>query len=242
LDGAPHTSLAGMLYSDSPKKFTFRLMAKSEDYDEAEYAFRKALQTLHTLDGSLPETENPNKPPPDPKKPEKIKPAKPPKVTVLGSTDGFKKAENNHPLKAAGRALVLYYPNGWTLTQKDEFTVTLKNADLPGEVVISSLSSLDFETPSKALLKASLEALKDVENVTFREETIPKPNRSGANVSYVWRTGTTKGSDVCTFDAMGASGDFYWHAKWTLKGAKATADHKKLLLALTSWLSLEPAP
>ena len=53
--------LSGLMYARAPRKLRFRLIGSPEGFENVEYEFRKVLQTLHSIDGTKPTSEDPNR-------------------------------------------------------------------------------------------------------------------------------------------------------------------------------------
>jgi hypothetical protein len=244
----PKVVLQGLLYSRTNQKLLFRLTSSAGAYDEAEFAWRQVLQTIKTLDGSIPKAEDPDRVPEEPPKGSKpgiSKPGitKPPPVTELGKpkASDFKKASVAIPLKVANRDFLLRIPADWVAEVKGPDRVVLRNKALAGDVSVSIASLLDSDSPGRALAKASIATLKEFDKVVSREETLPKANTAGAMMAYVWRVGSSTSGPHCTLEATGLTDEQYWLARWS-GVAKEGAPMLKVLLGLCGQMSLERAP
>ncbi len=240
--GRVEIALSGLLYARSPRKLLFRLSAPESAFEEAEFLWRKAMETLRTLDEKLPQPEDPGRAAETNSAKPASNPAKPPTITVLGSTRKSEpvKAPIGVPLKTAGRSMMLRIPEGWTSEPVGESGVNLKHASLSGDVSVRVFSLLDSDPAARALMKASNESLKLFDKVSRREDVLPKANRAGAKAGYVWRTGENAQGQLAVCDAAGESEGFYWLLRWTYRGAAST-DLRKLVMDLIGQMSVEPA-
>ncbi|MBI1757054.1 MAG: hypothetical protein HYR64_08110 [Fimbriimonas ginsengisoli] len=234
------TQLVGLLYSRTPKKLLFRLDSPREGYEGVEFELRAALQTLHTLDGSLPSVEDPAHPMTPAEAAKKSEP--PPKVTQIEDDHkggGPVKGGASLPMAAGGAKLALRFGTGWSGSPTGE-DIVLKHPEVKGEIKVAARSLLDSDPARKALLKASSVSLNLFEKVAQREETLPTTNKAGVAVARVWRFGAATAGEMASCDATGQAGNFYWQAAFLKQGAVSAAE-RKLVDALLDGLSLEPA-
>lgn len=237
------TVLQGLLYSATENKFLFRLEAAPSVFPQAVNAWRSVWPSFRTVDGSLPEKEDPGAVPivADPKQPP---PARPAPITVLSqdkSTGEPELAPGSVACKAANRDLLLRIPEGWSGAPGQDGSIELKHADLPGSLRVSVLSTLDSDSPPRALFKASAASLDHFAVVNQREEPRPAPNRAGAQVATVWRSGTSATGTLRALNAVGAKGDFYWLFTHEWAPAPDETKIRGLLLELAKAMSVEPA-
>ena len=183
------TQLSGLVYSATPRKMVFRLMAPPADFDKAEFAWRTVLQSLRTVDGAVPKAEDPNRKVTE----EDLKPiSKPPKRTVWSAPTKAAaapvKGTVSVDVTAGGTALKLLAPEGWAF-ESAEGTVTIKHAasGLSATVAVSSI--LDSPAPGLALMNLTAKTLDSYSRVDSRVEKGPLESRSGGTISYVWRQG-----------------------------------------------------
>jgi len=243
-NGRATETLSGLVYSATPRKLLFRLIASDSDFDKAEQAWRAAMTTLRTVSGKLPSVEDPNRK----VTPEEVKAAtgKPEHVTVLveekPKKSSFRKAEVVIECSAAGRKLQLRVPAGWSGQKGTDGIVSLRHADLSMQLQVSVLSSLDGDEPAAALNKATAGSLVSYSTVRKREDPKVAPNAAGASVAAVWRWGDDASGSVVSCDAAGASGDFYWLLSYRGKFPAPSTKDVKLLEALMKTMSVELAP
>lgn len=239
------TLLTGLMYAALDKKLLFRLTAPNAAFEQAEFEWRKVLESLRTLDGTIPKPEDPNRPESDPKNPASTgaNPVKPPPFAVLGpkAKAEIVKGEVRVPAEAGGKSWLLCAPKGWTLERREDggFTATAEGLGVAAEIKVHS--TLDSETPARALASASATSLKAFERVAKREESLPKPNLAGASLAWVWRQGTAPEGPLTVCEAVGSSNDAYWFLRWRVSG-EPTADQRRLLFELMKGMSVEPSP
>lgn len=242
-EGETTIALSGLVYSRTPYKLQFRLTAPSIAYDQAEYELRQALQSIKTVQGDLPQAEDPNNPLTS--SAYINKPTKPPKVTVLGSDKPevvkIKKGEVAIPLTVSERKLVLTLPAGWTFDAPQNGVIVLHNPAVSGTVTVSVYSTLDSDPPEAAIIKASGASLNDYASVALRQEVQRDSSLAGAKLNAVWRTGQASAGTMTTCDAVGATGDNYWVLRYRLQGPPNSKE-RKLIEALTDGMSADPAP
>jgi hypothetical protein len=235
--GEPKVALIGLLYTATPRKMNFRLTSAAGVYDTVEYEVRSALQTLRTIDGSLPTAENPNR---------TVDTAQTTRPPVITRIDGgplppkeIHKGEVAVEATAAGRPVVLRMPAPWGAVADGEWFV-LRHPDLKGALRVDVASVLDSDPAIRGLFKASTGSLDLFEKVARRDENRPVQNRAGAQTSAIWRTGASSTGPLTTCDAAGWLGDFYWLLEYRLAG-EAGPEDRKLVEALIDGMSVEPS-
>lgn len=239
----PLVTLIGLVYSRTPRKLLFRLTAPEAAFDDAEFIWRQALQTLRTVDGTIPLPEDPKREP-DPLPVPGKKPAGPPVKTAIGLTPangnaGNVKAPKTQDLTVAGRKVVFHFPEGWTAVPGENGLLTLKTATPDVSVTVQVNSILDSAPPMRALVKASGESLKSFEKVETREENVPKANKAGAVTVRIWRTGVGSAGPIWTFEAVGGKEDFYFLIRQQGAG-KVDPAVRAAMESLLDQISLEP--
>ncbi len=235
--------LTGLMYSRTPRKMLFRLIAPAAAYDAIEFDLRSSLQSLHTINGALPLPEDPNRKitPED----TVVKPVEaPPKVTVIERSkpkDKLVKGSQSLDFQAGGKPVKLQFGPGWTAERDAAGGYDFHNPAVAGSIHIIVNSTLDSDHPEVAMFKASGLALNDFEKVTKRDETNPAANKAGAFVSTIWRVGTSSKGAITSCEAAGMLGDFYWLATYKLDGTLPEAGHKAVELLFSS-MSVESTP
>ncbi len=234
--GEPKALLIGLIYSSTPQKLLFRLTVPSGQYDNAEYRLRQALESIRTLDGTLPKEEDPTRPA---KPPVEKDPPKEQKVTKLLTRPGKRYVG---PVQTecviAETAYALCLPEEWAL-EKTETGYRLSHPLLKGTAHVRVFSTA--EAPARRTLSqtASLR-LSEYRQVSRREERLPEANRAGAAMAFVWREGDrVGGSPFSSFDAVGQSAEVYWLLEYRLEGAALTDAERALIRALADRMSLE---
>lgn len=240
---APRLVLHGLIYSRTDNKMQFRLSAPAGAFPEAEQGLRKVLESLRTLDGTLPKAEDPNRVPTPPAKGSKNTVVKPPPETSIGRQPKTEvvKAPQTLAARAANRALILRIPQGWTHEKKADDAYVLKFEGLSGEAHVAVASTLDSGSPGRALLKASAASLKLFSKVEFRQEVLPKANKAGALMAYSWRIGSNETGAFSSLEAVGQSEEFYWVLTWNGPPG-AGKSQQEILFQLAAQMSVELAP
>lgn len=239
----PLITLIGLVYSATPRKLMFRLTAPEGGYDDAEFLMRSSLQSLRTLDGKLPQPEDPNRKL-DPNEPPPTAPVRPPARTVIGSkpeeSNGAKaRAENVFEAEAAKKKIGFYFPAGWTVEKAEDGKLNLKSAEPPVTLTLELNSTLDSDPPLRALMKASAESLKSFDTVARRDENTPRTNKAGALVIRVWRTGQAASGLLWSFESVGGTPEFYYLLKARGVG-ELSASVRSALEDLVEKISVEP--
>lgn len=206
----PMATLVGLLYGAVPKKMNFRLTAPASGFEQAEQEWRTALQSLRTISGKLPDTEDPTKPPPDPV----LQPTTPKNQAVLKPPSQEKptrkvRGRNKLATKAAGRDVVFTFPGGWTATTDGDGFLLTRNG-FKGRLRLEVLGTLDSPPANRALSAITAEALGEFSKVTLRDEPRPSYNKAGAMVTWVRREGFNVDKPLFIHQAAGECGDYYW--------------------------------
>jgi hypothetical protein len=118
--------------------------------------------------------------------------------------------------------------------------LTLKSTTPAISIKAQVNAMVDSDPPLRALVKASGESLKAFDKVESREENLPKPNKAGATLVRIWRTGTGRSGPIWTFEAVGGKEDFYFLMKQQGTG-KVDPAVRAAFEALIDQVSLEPA-
>jgi hypothetical protein len=240
--GTAKTSATGLLYSDTARKMMYRLVAAPEDFDKADYAWRTALQTFRTFNNRPLTPQDPGKKP-DPKAPPVELPATPPKHIIFDSASTgarpIKKADKIFEMVIANRKVQLRYPNDWSFKQDASGIILLSNPGVSSPVSVNVFSTLDSDTPQKALFRASSMTLDQFVKVDRREEPPSSTNLAGGTLWTVWRTGKTTNGVLKSCDACVCLGDFYLVAGYKCADLTRAAAEQKLVEALLDQMSVE---
>lgn len=231
----------GMVYSATPRKLVFRVYASPDNFDKADAAWRQVMQSIRTVDGTLPSAEDPNR---------KLTQAElnpgsfrktiwtapqPPKVPL---EKGAVAAE----ITRGGKKVQFLVPAGWKVQQNADGTFTLTSPVLTGAVKVAVQSDVDSDPAGKALIHASGASLDPFTKVLKREEKGPFVSRSQMNVIWIFRNGLAGAKPHFSYDAAGQSGDYYWVATWSGDDAGGATKDRHALDALVDVMSVEPAP
>jgi hypothetical protein len=238
--GVDKTRQTGLLYSATRKKLVYHLTAPTKHFDQAETAFKTALQSLRTIDGSTPQPEVPGRekgpydPGVDTRPPLIIKPPEAAKRQYV-------KGPVTVACSAAGQNLLLRLPAGWTAEKGEGDKVTVKHSQLSAPLTVTIQSTLDGDLPERAILKVGSAELANFTKVDKREDARNRENKAGARIFSALRSGTTANGMLITTDAAGLTGDYYWmmSARWT--SPEAYRSDMRLLAVLMQEMSVEPA-
>ncbi len=243
--GSPMSALVGLLYTRSDEKLNFRLTAAAADFDKVQYEFQSALESLRTVNGNLPQTEDPSRPPPETKKGDPPVDNTPKiRKTVESRKSGAKtfRPPVSVALNFSSRKVNLLLPEGWTVDPAKDNEVVIHNPGLPDPITIKLFTTLDSDSAKTALLEASNQSLADFQKVARREDVGPIKNRAGCETRIVWREGTTAKGSVHMLQATGELGQFYCMFSLSLPDGLTFRDQKKVLDALLNEISIEPLP
>lgn len=236
--GSELRQLSGLIYTLGFNKMLFRLTAPIQNFDKAQYEWRKVLQSLRTWDGSMPKEEDPNVKieAKDPKKDEVAHPTVP---HAIGKTASVKAVVGPFmsTVTVGTAKLELHGPETWKAAPGSD-GLLLTNAEVPGGVRLTFASATEV-SPETAVLRASGNALADFASVAQRDENAPKANAAGAEVVQIWRRGASAKGPLFTCEAYGMKGDAYFILTWKSADASRYEAESKAIRALLDGLSLE---
>jgi hypothetical protein len=239
-------SLVGLLYSRTPAKLSFRLTTSAEGYAQAEGLWRGALNSLRTISGSLPTSEDPTKPPQGglsggSSEGPKVTQIAPDKVRAPKLPKGVKR----EAMDVLGQKMVLILPKAWNLVKK-ESAYFLNKSDWDGEVI------LDFGAGSladmrNAVLAASNSSGAFLSQILHRTESGPVLNSAGANLFMIERQGKGVISEGKEFDGAivttgGHAGLYYWVTNLQVEAGKPQKKGTDVIKELHKVLLLSPQP
>ncbi len=235
----PTTTVTGLLYTRTHEKLLFRLIGPTNDFDNVQYAFTTAMQTLRTVDGVMPVEEDPNHPLPPAKKTDPlpsarvpiVPDAKPPKLVL---------AKNVQNLVISTKNFVFHYPEDWTLVSAHGTTITLKSEDATAPVTFTFSSSLDSDSPANVLLNLTIQELSLFDSVAERVDSPSLTSKAGCTIASIWRLGKDSKGPLYSLDASGQQGDYYFIASFKGTSKDAAADDQKAVLDLLKTVSLLP--
>lgn len=240
--GSTKVTVTGLFYTLGYDKLLYRLTASPAEFEKVDYQWRQVMQTLRTVDGSMPMKEDQNvQLPPPPGKDDVSHPtiprqiSGPPKVkAVLAPEAGT--------VEMNGTKVHLHVPAGWSVSAAGDRAFTLTNPNVPNPVTVTLASQLESDAPPTALLKASAASLNDFTKVDKRDESHPRVNRAAATVVQVWRTGTGANGALATFEAFAQTGDTYALVATRVSDAGRFAGARKALDGLMQELSVSTGP
>ena len=213
------TTLVGLLYAATPKKFNFRLTGPSDRFDALEYQWQSALETLRTDTGALPQTENGQKP-----KPAKTagdvplgpdgKPVPPPVKDVRTELAPRPMQKNykgpvSAELAAGSQPAMLYLPAGWTSEPTGDGTVRLTNKG-SGLVLNAQIFLAQADNPRAVLERAVLDHMASFDTIERRIDLQHDFTKGGGAAASVYRIGKGKdGGARMVFDGVYAQGEWF---------------------------------
>ncbi|MEQ1935816.1 MAG: hypothetical protein ABL962_18320, partial [Fimbriimonadaceae bacterium] len=211
------TTDSAMIYGPSFWKFLYRLTARHDVFDKAEYQWRLVLQSLRPVEGGVLTPFDPNRKALNSERgkggvktvlgaePRNVKPAK----VVLG--------EQSRPAVAGGKTVQVRFPKDWSVEEK-EGLLEFSRSGL-GSVQVTIQNTVDSPAPNKAFARAGSQSLGLFSKVDSRAESLPTWSKGGMQVAYLWRTGSSTDGYLATLNSVGSLGDFYWLANWKVSKA-----------------------
>lgn len=237
-DGKPTTVLTGLLYNAAPYKLLFRLTGPTGGFDDAQFQFTQAMESLRTTTDTLPTVQEPGKPiappveqTPDAKHTLFIPPKKAPKPAPL-----------TLPVSIGERKMLLRVPLEWKVDKVEGDSVTLRHPDLKEPVQVRLYAAATAPRPTEALTAAANETLKLFTTVELREDTPGTPNNAGNPVLAIWRRGTAASGPLATLDAVAVAGDYYAILSFRPTPGEPLNRERKTVQTMLDALGLEPAP
>lgn len=237
-------TMSGIIYAATDWKLSFRLTAPETVFEAAEAKWRDSLLTLGTIDGRTPAPEKPgrateasagNKKAPD--VPDFTR-------TPIGQTGLDKPAAVIGEVKfegtAAGRALELCVPSGFTLS-KAEGGIGVEHPASAWRAVVRLASSLDSGSMASAITNTAAKGLGEFTIVKKRDETLPFENAAGSRTIRVFREGESSKGYLFSAIAGGEKGNFFWILEWT-STSKPTESQFQALARFIQTASVEPKP
>lgn len=237
--GVDKTTLSGLFYTRTPVKMLIKVTTPTSEFPKAQYLLDQVLQSMSTLDGAVPQEDDPEvKLAPAPQKPVAA-PKKPRVISAEREVVKESGARVEFPLTVSTKQLKLSTPEGWRVENSDDGRITLRHADLENPLVIDVRYLLDSDPPLKALFVQSTQTLNDYNAVTKREDTDGQINRTGCKISSIYRLGKGNQGDLATFEAMGLQGDFYFLFSYRSTKSATAAAERKVIQSLLDGISLE---
>lgn len=214
------TTDSAMIYGPSFWKFLYRLTARQDVFDKAEYQWRLVLQSLTPVEGGVLTPFDPNR------KALNSERGKGGVKTVLVADSKVTKpikvvlGEQTRSATAGGKSVQLRFAKDWAVEEKDG-VLTFSRVGL-GSVQVTIQNTIDSPAPNKAFARAGSSSLSLFTKVDSRAESLPAWSKAGMQVAYLWRTGSAESGFLATLDSVGSLGDFYWLANWKVSKADET--------------------
>ncbi len=241
--GTAMTSVLGLFYTKTSQKMLIRLSSPAGSFDKVFYEFGQVLETLKSVDGKLPEEDDPSKElAPAPKKPERADLAPHPIDSPKNHKNQAKMAPVAIEVVVSTRKLNLRIPEEWKGEGIKDNTLQVTGPLLSKPLHIELFSLLDSDPALTALTKVSSTSLANFVKVDRREDTGPTNNRAGCSVSSTWRTGTDAKGSLMTCEAAGSMGGYYFVLTYSQTDAVAYKADRKLIEQLLKTISLEIVP
>lgn len=197
--------LVGLLYSKTPEKASFRVIAPEPVAEDAEAEWRKVLVTARTVSGKLPTKEQPGTAPPaqieDPVK------EKPGRTVIIGPVSRVPKEPFKGPARFtanADRGLYAYLPEGWSMDKGK-----ISNADGFADLKVT-FSLGDFDAAKTAWLKDCGAMMSEMKTINERLEPPTKMSLAGFTLTEMTRTGTNDKGPYVQNVILGWSGGLSW--------------------------------
>jgi hypothetical protein len=238
-DGTATTTLTGLLYNAAAYKLLFRLSGPTATFDNAQYEFTQAMETLRTTDDSLPKAQEPDKPvapPPGAATPDQKhtlfeKPKAKPKVAPVALN-----------VAVGERKMLLRVPEGWTLEKFESDTATLRNPSVKSPLTIKLFPVSTSTRPTDALIAAANASFEEFKTVSLREDSPGTPNKAGNPMLAIWRKGVSASGPHAAVDAVVVAGDYYILVAGRPTPGDELESERKTIQALLDIVGLEPAP
>lgn len=236
--------LVGLLYSANDKKLQFRLTVPAGDFEAAETAWRGALNSIRPTAGSLPQPEDPNRPPTTTPAGGGGRPqAGGRNEVVLRASDAppsrVRRGDQKLPIQTLGQSLILRLARGWT-AEKSDAGWTLSVKGLEGKLSLkieagaqNSARTGAIQASNAVATKFTLIRTRDEKDLGFAE--------SGARLYAITRRGNIGADEVAIMHQTGHEGLFYWLAEYQAP-ARTAAKEMARVQEMLNQLVVEPAP
>ena len=237
-EGAPTTAVTGLLYNAAPYKLLFRLTGPTAGFDDAQFQFTQAMESLRTTTDTLPTAQEPGKPiappvvpGPDAKHTLFVPPKKSPKPAPL-----------TLPVSVGERKMLLRVPLEWKVEKVEGDSVSLRHPGVKEPVRVRLYAAATAPRPTEALTAAANDSLKLFTTVDLREDTPGVPNNAGNPVLAIWRRGAAANGPLATLDAVAVAGDYYALFAFRPTPGEPLARERKTVQTMLDALGIEPAP
>lgn len=232
---------SGLIYSESRRKFLWRLTAPASAFDQANTQARAVLQSIRTENGRLPKIFDPTIPQSeDLRRPDRAEKRTTWKLPDPGKKEPVK-GDRQVETVAGNIPVLLFYSGEWTFAAEGNGLV-VTHPKVTGKITLRGYSTPETDPPGRMLLRQSGQTLADFAKVDKREEHGPVRSLSGSQIMMIWREGSSASGPLFTFDAVGATGDYHWLLAWKSSDPKSAAVQRDLISQLVQSLSIEPKP
>ena len=233
------TTLVGLLYSSTPRKFNFRLSAPSENFEAVEYPWQGVLETLRTTSGALPTAEGTPPPKTDPTPVKEVR-------TEIGPR--LKNVTYRGPVVATmafgGTSGTIALPQGWTAEPSGDGTLRLSNPKFATPLTAKGYLT-QADNPTGILTTAGVEGMKRFAKIDRRYDPIVPTTRTGASSAGMIRIGSdAAGVSQAEFEGVVTQDNLFVHIAGF--GAAPTKAKSKEQIAifneLLTSLRVDPKP
>ncbi|MEQ1821252.1 MAG: hypothetical protein ABL949_01960 [Fimbriimonadaceae bacterium] len=240
-DEVAYTTDSAMIYGPSFWKFLYRLKARSDVFDRADYQWRLVLQSLRPEAGGSLTPFDPNRKPLNSEKSRRGG-----STTILSPTSNAKPAkivlgEGTQTVTAGGKELILRFPKDWTVksSSEGESSWVFSRPGVQPGIVVTVQSIVDSPNASRAFARKGALSLDLFSKVVARTESLPTPSKSGMQVAHLFRSGEAAQQPfLATLDSVGSLGDYYWLAHWRVTD-KSELKHLESIKDLLQILRIE---
>ena len=229
------TTLVGLLYSSTPRKFNFRLTAPTESFDAVEYPWQGVLETLRTTSGTLPTAEGTEPPKTTPTPAKAVRTVIGPRlknVTYKGSVVA--------PLAFGGTSGNVVLPDGWRAEPAGEGMLRLSHAKLSVPLTMRGYLS-QADNGGDILKEAAKKNLTGFGKVDRRYDPVIETTKTGASAAAVLRVGSdTEGKPRTDFDMIVVQETLFVHISGTTASKNRVKEEMELIGDLMNRIRLTP--
>jgi len=185
-------TLTGLLYSSSQTKMLIRLTAPIGYFEVAEAQWNTVLESLRTNDGTLPESENPDKPAQVKKPTEKV----PPVLRMDEETEAKQNSQKISALKLSEKVTLAHDP-AINLSIEEGGILKIEGISMSASFTVGDTASQ--RTPQSFLAVEIANRLAKFEGFPKRRDAFFAKNEFGAEASWTSRFGKVAGQDKQEF-------------------------------------------
>lgn len=230
------TTVVGLLYASTPRKFNFRLTAPSENFDAVEFPWQGVLETLRTTSGALPTTEGTEPPKTTPTPLKEVR-------TEIGPR--LKNVTFRGPVSAklafGGTSATVYMPKGWLAAADEEGALRLTHPRLSAPLTMRGFLA-QADNPTAVLTRAAVKSMESFSKIDRRYDPVIEMTKTGASVSAVFRVGAdTAGKPRTAYDAVLAQETLFVHLTGESGSTVRAKEEITLVQDLLNLLRLEAA-